>query len=145
VDVCDAFVLTLGTIIDESGGSVLKIFAFHKKGHIAYELPICTTAITSSDTSGICWKGNIGFVGASNVICSFRADSGSILWTVSVEGDACRQVCQADDKHLYYVTQSGVIGALDVSDGSRVWQIHTKDAFIVAPPSIVGDTLVVLA
>lgn len=145
VDILNELVITLGVINDEFNKSIVKIFAFYKTGQIVYELPVCKGGIISTDTSGIAWHKNIGFIGAENLIISFQGDSGNILWNSKIEGCASRQVCSVDDQHIYYVTQSGVIGALNILNGSNIWEIHTQDSLIVSPISLAGDKLIVAA
>jgi outer membrane protein assembly factor BamB len=145
VDIINDLVITLGVVNDEFCKSVIKVFAFYKKGQTVYELPICDGAIISTDTAGIAWQKNIGFVGAENLISAFQGDSGKILWTSQVEGCAGRQVCTVNDHHVYYVTQSGTIGALNILDGSHAWKIHTQDSLIVSPISVSGDKVIIAA
>ncbi len=145
VDVINELVMTLGVVSDEFCKSVIKVFAFHKQGQLVYELPICDGAVISTDTSGIAWQKNIGFVGAENLVIAFQGDSGKILWVSQVEGFAGRQVCTADDRRVYYVTQSGNVGALSITDGSHVWKIHAQDSLLVSPISISGDKIIVAA
>lgn len=138
-------VISLGTVSDENGNSVIKVFAFHKKIGLVYSLPICKSGVISADTIGISWKNGIGFIGGDNQLTCFQANDGKVLWTANVEGFAGRQVCSVDDSHVYYSTLSGVVGALDVKDGSHVWSIHTKDTSIVSPISVHNKHLLLLA
>lgn len=145
VDMVNDLIITLGVVADEENKSVIKVFAFHKTNQVAYELPICRESITSTDTCGIGWHQGIGYVGAENIITAFQGNSGKILWTAQVEGFAGRQVCTTDEKHVYYVTQSGVIGALSILDGSHVWTIYTQDSLLVSPVSVVNDKVIIPA
>lgn len=145
VDVFNELVISLGTVSDENEDSVIKVFAFHKKTGLVYSLPISKSGIISADTIGITWKNGIGFVGGDNLIICFQVNDGKVLWTANVEGFAGRQVCSVDDSHVYYSTLSGVVGALDVKNGSHVWNIHTKDTSIVSPISVHNDHLLLLA
>jgi hypothetical protein len=54
-------------------------------------------------------------------------------------------VCTVGDQHVYYVTQSGNIGALNILDGSNAWKIHTQDSLLVSPISVSGDKVLVAA
>ena len=145
VDVYNELVISLGTIADENGDSVIKVFAFHMKGGLVYSLPISISSIVSADTVAIVWKDNIGFVGGNNLIVSFKINDGTVLWTSKVEGFAGRQACSIDDSHVYYSTLSGVVGALNIANGSHIWSIHTKDTSIVSPVSILGCHILLLA
>lgn len=145
VDILNDLVITLGVVNDEFCKSVIKVFAFYKKGQTVYELPICGGGIISTDTAGIAWQKNIGIVGAENLISAFQGDSGRILWTTQVEGCSGRQVCTVNNQLVFYVTQSGTIGALNISDGSHAWKIHTQDSLIVSPISVSGDKVIVAA
>lgn len=145
VDIINELIVTLGVVNDEFCKSCIKVFAFYKQGQTVYELPICDGAVISTDTAGIAWQKNIGFVGAENLISAFQGLSGNILWTSQVEGCAGRQVCTVDDQRVYYVTQSGTIGALNILDGTHAWKIHTQDSLIVSPISVSGDKVIVAA
>ncbi|MDB2614193.1 PQQ-like beta-propeller repeat protein, partial [Chlamydiales bacterium] len=145
VDVLNDLIITLGVVNDEFFKSRITIFAFHKQGQLVYEIPICDGAVISTDTSGMVWKKNVGFVGSKNIIIAFQGTSGKILWTSQVEGCAGRQVCTVDDRHVYYVTQSGTIGALNILDGSHVWRIQTQDSLLVSPISVSGEKVIVAA
>jgi outer membrane protein assembly factor BamB len=145
VDIFNELILSLGTIADENGDSIVKVFAFHKKGGLVYSLPIFKSSIVSADTVAIACKDGTGFVGGDNLIVSFRAEDGKILWTSNVEGFAGRQACSIDNSRIYYTTLSGVCGALNIFDGSPIWSIYTKDTSIVSPISIVGNHLLLLA
>jgi hypothetical protein len=145
IDIINELIITLGVINDDSGKSLIKVFAFHQSGQLVYELPICHGSVISTDTSGIGWHKKIGIVGAENRITAFLGDSGGILWTSQIEGCAGRQVCTVDNKHVYYVTQAGNIGALNIIDGSHAWKIHTQDHLLVSPISVAGDKMIVAA
>jgi outer membrane protein assembly factor BamB len=145
IDIFHELIISLGTIEDENGDSVIKVFAFHKKGNLVYSLPVSKSPIVSADTIGITWKNDIGFIGGDNLIISFRANDGKVLWTSNVEGFAGRQVCSIDDNHVYYTTLSGVVGALNIANGSPIWSINTKDTTIVSPISVVGNHILILA
>jgi hypothetical protein len=62
-----------------------------------------------------------------------------------VDGFAGRQACTVNEDQIYYVTQSGIIGALNISDGSDIWKIRTTDNPLVSPISILWNNLIVLA
>lgn len=145
IDVFNELIISLGTIEDDQGDSVIKVFAFHKKGNLVYSLPVSKSAVVSADTIGVTWQNEIGFIGGDNLIMSFRANDGKILWTSKVEGFAGRQACSIDDKNVYYSTLSGVVGALNIINGAHVWSINTKDTTIVSPISVVGNHILVLA
>lgn len=145
VDIFDELIITLGAISDENEDSVIMVFAFHKKTGLVYSLPICKSAIISADTVGISWKNGIGFVGGDNLILSFRASDGKVLWISQVDGFAGRQVCSFDNTRVYYTTQSGVVGALNIENGAPVWHIHTNDKTIASPISIYNNHLMLLA
>lgn len=145
VDPLQDLVISLGTVEDKSEESTANVFAFHKSGEIAYVLPISRAPVISSDTSGVAWQGDIGFVGGNNIIKSFQGSNGQSIWTTSVDGFAGRQICSVDRNRVYYTTQSGIVGALNASDGSHAWSIKTRDKTIVSPISIINDHLVVLA
>ncbi|MGK5594007.1 MAG: PQQ-binding-like beta-propeller repeat protein [Parachlamydiaceae bacterium] len=145
IDVINELIITLGVINDDFAKSLLKVFAFHKNGQLVYELPICHDTVISTDTSGIGWQKGIGFVGATNLITAFQGASGKVLWTSQVDGIAGRQVCSVNERCVYYVTQSGVIGALNISDGSHAWKVHTQDSLLGSPISISGDKVIVAA
>jgi len=145
IDVINELIITLGVINDDICESLLKVFAFHKKGQLVYELPICHDTVISTDTSGIGWQKDIGFVGADNQVIAFQGSSGKVLWTSHVEGAAGRQVCTANDQCVYYATQSGTVGALNILDGSHIWKVHTQDSLLVSPISIADDKVIVAA
>lgn len=145
IDIVNELIVTLGVVNDEFCKSVIKVFAFHKSGPLVYELPICNGAVTSTDTSGIAWHQNIGYVGSENLITAFQGISGKVLWQSRIEGCAGRQVCTVDDNHVYYVTQSGNFGALSILNGASVWKIHTNDSLLVTPISVSGDKVFVAA
>lgn len=145
VDVVNDLIITLGVINDDSSKSLLQVFAFHKAGQLVYELPVCHDTVISTDTSGIGWQKDIGIVGADNQVIAFQGFSGKVLWTSPVEGAAGRQVCTTNDQYVYYVTQSGIVGALNILDGSHIWKIHTQDSLLVSPISIADDKVIVAA
>lgn len=145
VDVYNELVITLGTISDENEESIIKVFAFHKKTGLVYSLPISKSGVISGDTTGISWRQGLGFVGGDNLIICFRVNDGKIVWTTNVHGFAGRHVCTVDDHHVYYSTLSGVVGALDVNDGTPIWIINTKDTSIVSPISVQNNHLFLLA
>lgn len=145
VDVFKELIISLGTIADEDGDSVIKVFAFHKKIGLVYSVLISKSGIISADTVGISWKNGVGFVGGHNLITSFEANGGKILWTTNVEGFAGRQVCSIDDHHVYYSTLSGIVGALNIENGAHIWSIKTNDSSIVSPISVRPNHLLLLA
>jgi hypothetical protein len=145
VDVFNELVISLGTISDEDEESVIKVFAFHKKTGLVYSVPISKSGIISADTIGIFWKNGLGFIGGDNLLTCFHINDGRILWTANVEGFAGRQVCTVDDNHVYYSTLSGIVGALDIKNGSPVWSIRTKDTSLVSPISLQNNHLFLLA
>ena len=144
VDVIEGLTVTLGTLEDVNGVSTSKVFAFHPSGDIAYSTPISQSPVISSDTSGISWKNSKGFVGGDDKIVCFDAKNGNILWTKNVEGFAGRHICNVDEYRVYYTTLKGVIGALGITTGQQVWDMHVKDASITAPMSIKGDYVIAL-
>ena len=107
VDILGDLVISLGTIEDEEGDSLIKVFAFHKKTGLVYSLPISKFPIISADAAGICWKNGIGFVGGNDLILSFRGCDGKVLWSAPVDGLAARHVCTVDEKRLIILFYQG--------------------------------------
>lgn len=145
IDIINGMIISLGTFENDKGESTVKIFAFHKNGKLLYEIPLYLGPIISADTSGIVWQKNIGFVGGDNCIISFDGENGRIRWVSKVHGFAGRQICTVNNEYVYYVTQSGIIGALQTSNGAHAWDIKTNDDALVAPISMLGTNLIVLA
>ena len=50
-----------------------------------------------------------------------------------------------DSQRVYYTTLKGEVGCADILNGSIVWRQKFREGLIVAPPSIYGKTLFVLA
>lgn len=145
VDIFDELIISLGTLENANEDSEIKVFAFHRSGHLVYELPISAGPIVSSDTCGVIWKGRTGFVGGDNIILCFEAQSGKVIWRTAVEGFAGRQTCVVDETSLYYVTLSGRVGALDLMTGSILWTVKSVDNALVSPISLINNNLMVLA
>jgi outer membrane protein assembly factor BamB len=145
VDVLDGKLFTLGTLMNEAGASVAHVFAFSLDGSLIYQLPLERSPVVSADTSGIAWDSEIGFVGTSNAVIAFDEATGQRVWTAVVDGFAGRQVCTCYDRHLYYVTQNGIVGALNAKTGEALWTAQTADRFIVSPLSAAGSKLFALA
>lgn len=145
IDIINGMIISLGTFENDKGESTVKIFAFYKNGKLLYEIPLYLGPIISADTSGIVWQKNIGFVGGDNCIISFDGENGRIRWVSKVHGFAGRQICTVNNEYIYYVTQSGIIGALQTSNGAHAWNIKTNDDALVAPISMLGTNLIVLA
>jgi outer membrane protein assembly factor BamB len=145
VDIQGELITTLGTIEDSNGESTITVFSFKKVGGVAYSTPISKGPIVSSDTCGVAWQNGKGFVGGDGTITCLDAQNGRIIWVSQVHGFAGRQICTLTHDCVYYTTLDGVVGALNLSDGLRLWEIKTTDLVIVAPISTLNENLILIA
>ena len=101
--------------------------------------------VISSDTSGIWLKDDFAFASCGHDIICFDLKVGKELWRTRVFGFCGRHFPVVDSQRVYYTTLKGEVGCADILNGSIVWRQKFREGLIVAPPSIYGKTLFVLA
>jgi outer membrane protein assembly factor BamB len=138
--------LTLGTKYDEQlNDSCLFLFAFNATGNLLFEIKLGASFVISSDTSGFWIEGQDVIVSYYNEIILINGSNGFIKWRKKVNGFVGRHLPVSDGNRIYYTTMLGIIGCLEKKSGNKLWEISTQEGLIFSPPSIFGNTLLVLA
>ena len=110
-----------------------------------YSMELGRSPVISSDTSGIWLKDDFAFASCGHDIICFDLKVGKELWRTRVFGFCGRHFPVVDSQRVYYTTLKGEVGCADILNGSIVWRQKFREGLIVAPPSIYGKTLFVLA
>lgn len=138
--------IAIGTRFDSvTNQSNLYLFGLMKNNSCLFEINLGQSHVISSDTSGFVVVDDVLFITCATKIYSISANTGEVLWVAEVEGDCGRHICVTDKKYVFYTTINGIYGALDYVDGRKVWRKKSNENCIVAPPTVYGKNLLILA
>lgn len=138
--------IAVGTKYDrEHNASRMHLFGLDSDGDVLFETDLGDSSVISTDTSGFWYDDEYVYVNCDDKIYRIDSNNGNIVWTQSVNGICGRHIPIVDDTRLYYTTLRGNIGCLDKKDGKKIWEVGTQEGCIVAPPSLYGSSLLVLA
>ena len=137
-------IITTGTKYIEADNSAHKfVWAYNTESlALHYMVDLGAGRIISSDTSGAWIQGNRLLVSNDDELICLRVDDGSHIWTRHVTGKVHRHVTISDGSDVFYTTLKGVVGSLSLCDGHPNWLLRMQER-IVAPPSIIGGSLIV--
>lgn len=139
-------ILCTGTLHNnERDCSCSYLWLINQEGSIMYSMELGRSPVISSDTSGIWLKDDFAFASCGHDIICFDLKVGKELWRTRVFGFCGRHFPVVDSQRVYYTTLKGEVGCADILNGSIVWRQKFREGLIVAPPSIYGKTLFVLA
>lgn len=138
--------IAIGTKFNkDKNDSYLYLYAFDKNNNILFEKGIGKSVVISSDTSGFWVQDDEIIMPYNNKVLKINGNNGEIIWNTEVVGFVGRHTVVSDGKNIFYTTLKGKIGCLDLNTGNKKWEISTQENLIFSPPSVYGDTLLVLA
>lgn len=138
--------ITLGTKYNiETNSSNLYLFGIILSSSLVFEVNIGKGHIISSDTSGFFLSEGRILVNCDNYVKCLDANTGMTIWTTKISGNGGRHIPVCDLEFVFYTTINGYYGCINIRNGQLLWERESTEGCIVTPPSILGDSLLILA
>lgn len=138
--------LVLGVEYDtEIRKSMLALFYFDNKLCLSHKIKLDYSPVVSADTSGFLCIDTFALVLCYDTLFKIDINNHSIQFKKKLEGIAGRHIPISDEDAIYYTTLNGYISSRSLLNGEKIWSRKMNECSIVAPPSLKGRSLFVIA
>ena len=142
----DKYILVLGVEYNqELHKSCLSLYYFDLDLTFVDKIILSNSPVISSDTSGLFCIEKYALITCYDEIYKIDIVNHSVLFNRKLEGIAGRHIPISDGVNIYYTTLNGYVSAVSLENASVIWRMKMNECSIVAPPSLKGQSLFILA
>ena len=142
----NSFLLILGVeynpIIQQS---ILSVYCYDINLKFKRKIELSSSPVVSADTSGLFCVERYAIVACYDTIFKIDIVNMQVVFQKKAEGITCRHIPISDGSAIYYTTLNGFVSAISLLDGRTIWRRKMNESSIVAPPSLKGQSIVVIA